>query len=76
MHTLLSDVMHDVLEGVLQYEAKLLLQHLIKDQKYFKLKVLNEAIEGMDMGYMETCKPALISRLALDAGDNLLKQNG
>ena len=37
---LLPDVMHDVLEGCLQYELKLLLRHCINDQHYFQVHTL------------------------------------
>ena len=32
---LIPDVMHDILEGCLQYELKLLLQYLILQEEYF-----------------------------------------
>ena len=73
---LLPDVMHDVLEGALQYELKLLLCHCI-DEGYFRLSQLNSIIEGMELGYMESDRPAPISQNTLRAGDNnLLKQKG
>ncbi len=75
--SLLPDVMHDVLEGALQYEAKLLLKYCIRDKIFFKLKALNEAIERADMGYMEVAsRPAPITKNALQSDDNLLKQKG
>lgn len=40
------DIMHDVLEGSLQYEVKELLKHLIRSEKDFSLKDLNEIIES------------------------------
>ena len=49
--TLLPDIMHDVLEGALQYEMKLLLKYCILEQKYFRVRVccliLDVVIEGM-----------------------------
>lgn len=36
---LLPDVMHDVLEGALQYELKLLLQYCINDRRFFQVSV-------------------------------------
>ena len=36
---LIPDVMHDVLEGALQHELKLLLKHLILDCHYFRVSV-------------------------------------
>ena len=69
--------MHDVLEGVLQYEAKLLLQYCVGGKKFFKLKDLNQLIEGLEMGYMEaSSRPAPIPQHALNSSDHLLKQNG
>ena len=41
---LVPDVMHDVLEGVLQYEMKLL-QHLIFEKSYFRVKTLEKLVE-------------------------------
>ena len=35
--SLLTDVMHDILEGVLQYEVKLLLHVMIEEEGYFSL---------------------------------------
>ena len=36
---LLPDVMHDILEGVLQYELKLFLKQCIKEKRFFKVKL-------------------------------------
>ncbi len=68
--------MHDVLEGVLQYEAKLLLRYCVLSEKFFSLATLNEAIEGADFGDMELSRPAPITKKALRSNDNLLKQKG
>ena len=75
---LLPDVMHDVLEGVLQYEVKLLLRHLIYDEGCLTLDQLNSRISRMELGYMEsTNRPSEISAATLQARDsNLLTQNG
>jgi hypothetical protein len=71
---LLPDVMHDVLEGALQYEVKLLLQYC-REKRHFSDH--NEAIEGMELGYMETDRPAPIPSKTLYARDsNSLKQKG
>ena len=37
-------MMHDILEGSLQYEVKELLKHFIHTQKYFTLDTLNKSI--------------------------------
>lgn len=74
---LLPDVMHDVLEGALQYEVKLLLQYCIREKRYFSTSDLNEGIEGMELGYMETDRPAPITSKTIYARDsNSLKQKG
>ena len=46
--SLIPDVMHDVLEGVLQYETKLLLRYCVLTKKFFTLATLNVEIEGAD----------------------------
>ena len=75
---LVPDVMHDVLEGVLQYEVKLLLRHLIYDEHCFTLDQLNSRISRMELGYMESSnRPSEISAATLQSQDNnLLTQNG
>ena len=45
--SLMPDVMHDVLEGVLQFEAKLLLRQFIHHDHYFTLAQLNQQIEAL-----------------------------
>ena len=58
--------MHDILEGALQYEAKLLLQHFIGVKKFFRLSFLNELIEQAEMGYLEEKnRPAPVSTTTL-----------
>lgn len=75
---LLPDIMHDILEGVLQYEAKLLLRHLIYEEGCLTLEQLNSRISRMELGYMESSnRPSEISTTTLQAEDsNLLTQNG
>lgn len=75
---LLPGVMHDVLEGILQYEAKLLLRHLIYDEGCFTLDQLNSRIGRMELGFMESSnRPSQISATTLQSQDsNLLTQNG
>lgn len=73
---LLPDVMHDLLEGGLQYEAKLLLQHCI-EENYFSRKTLNYKIEVFDFGCaVEANRPTTIPHKTLYSADNLLKQKG
>ena len=74
---LLPDIMHDLLEGALQYETKLLLKEYILKEHFFTLDDLNEKLQNMELGYME-CKdrPTLISDTVLKSSDNKLQQNG
>jgi len=56
------DMMHDALEGVVQYEIKLLICHCI-DHKYFTLEDYNWRIINFDYGYSDNDKPtATITR--------------
>ena len=58
---LCHDFFHDLLEGSLNYEFKLLLQHLFS-LKYLSLSQLNERIKSFNYGYSETAsKPNEIS---------------
>ena len=41
---LAPDIMHDILEGSLQYEVKELLRHFIQVDKYFTIDALNKII--------------------------------
>lgn len=75
--SLIPDVMHDVLEGVLQYELKLLLQHCIDCEKYFTSKQLQQIMESFELGFMEyPNRPTPITREILRKKDNSLNQNG
>ena len=69
--------MHDVLEGVLQYEVKELLKYAIHDQNLFSLADLNEWIVNFDYGYMDAAnKPSMISSTTMHSASNSLKQRG
>ena len=75
--SLMPDVMHDVLEGVLQFEAKLLLRQFIHHDHYFTLAQLNQQIEALELGFSEVKnRPTPISHATLQEGDNHLKQSG
>lgn len=72
-----GDVMHDLLEGVLQYECKEMLKIFINEQKYLTLNQLNERIKRFDFGYYnDKNKPSPISQQTLNNGNNSLKQKG
>ena len=74
---LLPDVMHDVLEGALQYEIKLMLRVMITEERYFTLDTLNTRMENLELGYMESkdC-PTPISDTTLFSSGVSLKQAG
>lgn len=73
--SLLPDIMHDVLEGVLQYEAKLMLQVMVSKENYFTLDELNSRIENFELGYMESKnRPTAISSTTLFSNGNSLRQ--
>ena len=46
---LVPDVMHDVLEGVLQYETKLLLNRCIFEEEYFTAETLEQLIASYEL---------------------------
>ena len=70
------DIMHDILEGALPYEAKLLLLHFISN-RYFTLGELNQRIKSFPYGTENSSsKPSLISAATMCSSDNSLKQSG
>ena len=74
---LIPDIMHDILEGALQYEVKLMLQVMIRAENYFTLDMFNSWLENIDFGYMEIKnKPTSLSLQTLSSDGNSLKQNG
>ena len=62
---LAPDIMHDLLEGVLQYEIKLLLIYCINiNNHFFMLDILNSKIESLEVCYgMESDRPTPIDTL-------------
>ena len=70
-----ADIMHDVLEGALPYEVKLLLRYCI-ECSYFTLRVLNARMTSFPYGHDARDKPAQISATTLCSSDNKLKQSG
>lgn len=72
-----GDVMHDLLEGVLQYECKEMLKIFINEEKYLTLDQLNERIKRFDYGYYnDKNRPSPISQQTLNNANNSLKQKG
>ena len=74
---LIPDVMHDVLEGVLQYETKLLLREFINIDHYFTLPQLNHQISAFELGYSEIkSRSSPLSHTTLQERESNLKQSG
>jgi len=72
-----GDAMHDILEGVLQYECKEFLKYAISDAKYITLDELNQRLLGFDYGYYnDKNKPSPLSTRTMNAENNTLKQSG
>lgn len=72
-----GDAMHDVLEGVLQYEAKEFLKYAINEQRYFTLEQFNQWIQDFDFGYTDASnRPSAIASQTLTSASNSLKQKG
>ncbi len=72
-----TDAMHDILEGLLQYETKEMLKQFIKVDSFFSLEELNRRIGKFDFGYYnDKNKPAPITEQKLSSNDNSLKQHG
>ena len=74
---LLPDIMHDLLEGALQYEVKVMLLEMITEEHYFSLDVLNSRLAATDLGYMETKdRPTLLDEHKISNSGHTLNQSG
>lgn len=74
---LLPDPMHDLLEGVLQYEAKLILNYSIMQEKYLSFSRFCDLLESIELGYMEVDdRPTPITRSLLTGPEKNLSQKG
>ncbi len=62
------DLMHDIFEGVAQYEIKLVLKHCIS-KSYFTLDECNHRLLHFDYGFSETDKPSPLTQRTLQSGD-------
>lgn len=66
------DIMHDLLEGVVQYEFKLVFQYLV-NKKYLPLETLSQRIQSFNYGYIERRNRP--SGLKMDEGSKDLRLN-
>ena len=70
------DIMHDILEGTLQYEVKELLKHLTSTN-ICSLQHINGKIVSFPYGFSEVKnKPTEITSEHLSSHDHKLRQNG
>ena len=68
-------IMHDLFKGVVQYELKLLIQHLVLKQT-INLEHLNQLLLNFNYGYSEAAnKPTPITHRNLQTNDKHLRQN-
>lgn len=75
--SLIPDLMHDLLEGTLQYEVKLMLKVMILTDEYFSLDYLNSKVSNIELGHMESKdRPSFISIKTLQTSGYSLKQKG
>ena len=74
---LVPDVMHDILEGSLQYEVKELLKHFIHTENYFTLDELNKKIGEFPYVLSDKAtRPATIAPTVIASSDHTVKQKG
>lgn len=70
-----SDIMHDLLEGVLPRHMKIMLKKFICEKKFFILEELNHRLSCFPYGSSDsTNKPSSINNL--NTADSHLKQSG
>jgi len=69
-----SDVMHDLLEGVIPLEVKLLLNHIVYKLCALSLAELNRRIRSFDYGSSRSSKPSSITEVRLKSLDSSLGQ--
>ena len=68
---LVPDIMHDVLEGALPLEMKLMLGQLVFVEKLFTVAQFQACLDCLDLGYMEVCdRPTPITDAILRATDS------
>ena len=72
---LAPDIMHDILEGCLQYEVKELLKYYVTEN-IISLSQLNSKIEAFPYGLESPNKPTPITLTSLGSSDHSLKQTG
>lgn len=70
-----SDIMHDILEGVIPLHMKVMLRKFIMEDKFFTLNQLNDKMSSFPYGVSDIRnKPSLIKNITLS--DYHLRQSG
>ena len=70
------DIMHDLLEGIIPMEVKLVLSRFIYDDHFFTLHKVNAFLSSHNYGYCDKKnKPSQILESTLKGKDNSLKQH-
>ena len=70
---LLPDAMHDILEGVLHYSVKEMLEVMILEKQFTTIDELNKPISSFDYGYQnDSNKPAAIQQSHLLTDDHTM----
>ena len=67
------DIMHDLFEGFVHYELKLLLSYCVRQQKYFTIKDLNHRISVFDFG--EEDRPFLDPAITKAPNERSIRQS-
>ena len=69
------DIMHDIFEGLVQCELKLLLAYLVS-VKHFTIDVLNDRLRRFDFGYSELSdKPSELDEKVIKSADQKIRQS-
>ena len=70
------DIMHDILEGVLQLHLKWLLKYLIEEERMFTLDTLSGRLLSFYYEQSDTQnRPTIISHQTLSSPSNTVKQS-
>lgn len=74
---LVPDVMHDLLEGALQYEVKILIKEMTRVEEYFTLDLFNTRLTTTELGYMEVKdRPTVLDDHKISNSGHTLSQSG
>jgi hypothetical protein len=72
---LIPDIMHDILEGVLPLEMKLLLKHFVCEKKLLTLSTIDWNFQVLNLGFTDSDKPSLLSGILLNSSESTLRQH-